>query len=145
MVWNFLLEAQDINNNIITIGSFLCCIIPPKLSKLSLFKKAMCVFKGCIYENSMHLYLFDRRKKHLKCLDPNYLWPTSLSYVENIGKLFSQYRDEVITDGKILHEKAMRAKYGTMCPFSIRDIEIPHWKCVISCFLNCTNATISYE
>ena len=93
----------------------------------------------------MHAYLIYSINKQLKHLEPNHSGHTRLMPVENHSTIFSQYRYEVMTDGKILHKKAIYYSCTTMCPFNIHDKDIIHWKFVLHFFLNCTTDKISYE
>ena len=93
----------------------------------------------------MHKYLISCRKKYLKSLEQNYSGRPKIRSAENSGTGFSHHRDEVITYGKILHEKIRNSLYGTMCSFPVQDKDISHWKRIIFCCLNFHPNNISFE
>ena len=46
---------------------------------------------------------------------------------------------------EIHQRKARHAEYSTMCPFTVQDVDIPHWKFVIFCLLTFPSVKILYE
>ena len=98
----------------------------------------MCECEVFISANKIHGYFISKTNKHLKLLDPNYSGHPRISSVDNFGTRYSQYRDEVTTNEKILNKKSRNYANATMCPFTIKYKDIPNWKCVIICCYNFT-------
>ena len=118
------------NNNIVIIYSVIFYILPPKLRNMHLHQKVMCECWDCTYENIIHAYLIAWWKRYFKLFDLNYSGPTRLKSVENSRKIFSQYKDKVIIDGKIF----MRVQYMlhmTPCDYLILRIRIYLIGCVL--------------
>ena len=105
----------------------------------------MCGCEVCICANIISESLIDWKNKYLKWLHPHSSGCTRIRYVKNNGTRYSKYRDEVVTDGKILYKKSGYDEYSTMYPFLIVYKSITHCNCIMNCFSYCNSSKIPYE
>ena len=138
-------EVRDDNGKVIVSEYSLRKILPKNIKPMSKQKRLLCGCESCITADLLQSSLNAWRQKHLKRLEHVMNSRSRLRLGATYIYRWNRYKDQAFPGGNVLHTKASRAAFSTMCPFPVENIDIPKWHCVLKCCRNCPSLLVPDE
>ena len=105
----------------------------------------MCGCETCISANGMHASLLAWRKRVLRKFQQECANSEGRRSYETAKSRFRRYQSECFPQDQPLHAKAKDAAMSTMCPCLPGHVDLPKWKCVLTCCSDCPSLFVPAE
>ena len=126
------------NGKVIISDSSLCKLLPPNVKPMSKQRRNLCGCEICVSADILQHSINAWRTKNLKRLEDIINARRSSCSSGKIIERYNKYKNNAFPQGFPLHRKASQAAFSTMCSFTVENIDILHWHCVLKCCENCS-------